>query len=77
LVGVGYESYRLWIKKAGELSGVEVNTHLMRHTRATRLAEAGVDVRTIVEVMNWVDGSLLRRYAAASAPNVAAAMMVD
>jgi integrase len=77
LVGVGYESYRLWIKRAGELAGIEVNTHLMRHTRATRLAEANVDIRTITEVMNWADGSLLRRYAAASAPNVAAAMMVD
>jgi integrase len=77
LVGVGYEAYRVWIKKAGELAGVEVNTHLMRHTRATRLAEANVDIRTITEVMNWVDGSLLRRYAAASAPNVAAAMMLD
>jgi integrase len=77
LVGVGYESYRLWIKRAGELAGIEVNTHLMRHTRATRLAEANVDIRTITEVMNWADGSLLRRYAAASAPNVAAAMLVD
>jgi integrase len=77
LVGVGYESYRLWIKRAGVLAGIEVNTHLMRHTRATRLAEANVDVRTIIEVMNWADGSLLRRYAAASAINIAAAMMID
>ena len=77
LVGVGYESYRLWIKKAGELSGIEVNTHLMRHTRATRLAEANVDIRTITEVMNWADGSLLRRYAAASDTNTREAMLVE
>ncbi len=77
LVGVGYESYRMWVKAAGAKSHIDVNTHLMRHTRITRLAEANVDVRTIIELTNWEDGSLLKRYAAASDRNVRDAMLVD
>lgn len=71
LVGVGYTAYAAWAHKAGQIAGVHLNTHLLRHTAISRMAESpDVDVRTIVEVANWEDASLLRRYAAASDPNM-------
>jgi len=70
LVGVGPTSVWNWATKAGELAGLKVWPHLLRHTFATRLAEAGTDVRTWTELMNHSDGSLLRRYAAPSDPNL-------
>lgn len=67
LVGVGPFVVWRWCKAAGERIGLRVTPHLLRHTFATRLAEdPQVDVRTWVELMNHRDGSLLRRYAAAS-----------
>lgn len=76
LIGVGPERIRQWVERAGELAGVEVWPHLLRHTAITRLAEAGVDVRTIIEYANWRDPSQLRRYAAPSDPNLRAAAEV-
>lgn len=70
LIGVGYERYRQWLKAAGLVAGVDVWTHLLRHTAATRLAEQGTDDRTMMEFFNWNDPRLIKRYAAASAPNL-------
>lgn len=69
LIGVGEERYRQWVREAADRAGIDhVWTHLLRHTTITRLAEEGVDIRTIMELANWDDPKLLRRYAAASAP---------
>lgn len=76
LVGVGYTQYENWVKEAERRSGVKVWSHLLRHTAITRMAEAGVDVRTVMEMANWHDPMLLRRYAAASDPNLRAASSV-
>lgn len=74
LLGVGYSRYQQWVQEAGKRAGVDVWTHLIRHTTITRMAEnPDVDVRTIMEVANWQDPRLLRRYAAASATRVRAA----
>lgn len=74
LVGVGYERYRQWVKEAGERAGVACWTHLLRHTRATRLVEANTDPRTMMEVFGWEDPRMIKRYAALSDENLAAAM---
>jgi len=56
-----------WVKRAGDAAGIEVWPRLLRHTFATRLAEdPQVDMRTWIELMNHVDSSQFRRYAAAS-----------
>lgn len=71
LLGVRYSSYARWVTRTSSELGLPLNTHLLRHTAITRLAEdATVDVRTIMEIANWSDPSLLRRYAAASKPNL-------
>lgn len=69
LVGVRYNAYQRWISKVEDLTGIPVWSHLLRHTGITRLAEAGVDERTLMEMANW-DESLLRRYASPSTPNL-------
>jgi len=76
LVGVGAGRIRQWVQEAGRLAGVRVWPHLLRHCTITRLAAAGVDVRTIVEFANWRDPSQLRRYAAPLDPNLRAAAEV-
>lgn len=77
LVGVGTGTVWKWAREAGELAGVKTWPHLLRHTTITRLAEdPSVDVRTIVEIANWKDPSLLRRYAAKSDPNLRRAVAI-
>ena len=74
LVGVGYNQYENWIVKIARATELDLNSHLLRHTPITVLAERNVDVRTIMELANWEDASLFRRYAAASDPNMRAAV---
>ncbi|GBC87103.1 Tyrosine recombinase XerC [bacterium HR12] len=76
LVGVGPARIRQWVQRAGDLAGIRVWPHLLRHSTITRLAAVGTDVRTIVEFANWRDPSQLRRYAAPLDPNLRAAASV-
>ena len=48
--------------KAAKLDGTGVTPHTCRHTFASRLAMAGVDLRTIQELGGWSDLSLVQRY---------------
>jgi site-specific recombinase XerD len=70
VVGVGYDVYKEWVKGAGAKAGLDVTSHLLRHTAITRMTDNGVDIRSIVELANWSDGSQLRRYSTASDPNL-------
>ncbi len=47
-------------KKAG--LGEDVTPHVMRHTFASRLVMAGVDLRTIQELGGWSDLKMVERY---------------
>lgn len=78
LVGVGAGTVWKWAQRSGELAGVKVWPHLLRHTFGTRLMEDGhiTDVRTWVELMGHADASQLRRYAAPSDVNLRAAVEV-
>ena len=48
---------------AAKLNGTGVTPHTCRHTFASRLVMAGVDLRTIQELCGWSDLSLVMRYA--------------
>jgi integrase len=74
VVGVGYERYRQWCKEAGVRSGVDVNTHLLRHTRATDMARAHVDTRTMMTTFGWQDPRMVDVYSAPFDPHVREAM---
>lgn len=76
LVGVGAERFRQWCSAAGAASGIKINPHLLRHVFVSRLAEANVDVRTVMELANWADPSQFRRYAAPSDLNLKSAVAV-
>jgi integrase len=71
LIGVGYQAYRQWVAKVSIRSGVNLTTHLFRHTAITRWAEdPKVAPRTIMERANWADLSQFRTYADASEPSM-------
>lgn len=62
--GSPYKSIRSAFKTAckhAKLSGV--TPHTLRHTFASRLAMAGVDLRTIQELGGWKELEMLQRYA--------------
>lgn len=69
LVGVAPCVVQRWAREAGQMVGLHVWPHLLRHTFAERIAnDPQVPEIVVVELMNWRDGSLLRRYAAARGP---------
>jgi integrase len=66
LVGVAPCIVQRWCKLAGEIAGTRCYPHLLRHTFCERIAnDPTVPDIVVVELMNWADGSLLRRYAQA------------
>lgn len=76
LVGVGTGTVWKWAHEAGERSGLHVWPHLLRHAYGSRLAEAGTDVRSWIELMGHADPSQFRRYAAPSDANLREAVQV-
>ncbi len=46
-----------------KLTGTGVSLHTLRHTFASRLVQAGVDLRTVQELGGWSDLSMVQRYA--------------
>jgi site-specific recombinase XerD len=74
LVGVGQERVRQWMRQAGLDCGFRAWPHLMRHSFATHLIERGADVRTVQELGNWSDLTMVTRYAAVSDPRKSAAV---
>jgi site-specific recombinase XerD len=69
LVGVASPIVQRWAKEAGEMAGVHVWTHLLRHTFAERIAnDPAVPELVWTELMNHRDGALIRRYASARLP---------
>lgn len=66
LVGVRAPVVQRWARLAGEIAGVKVWTHLFRHTFCERLAnDPEIPEIVVIELMNWADGSQIRRYAKA------------
>lgn len=50
------------VRRVG-LAGTGVSLHTLRHTFASRLVQAGVDLRTVQELGGWSDLSMVQRYA--------------
>jgi integrase len=66
LVGVAPAVVQKWAKLAGEMVGLKVWTHLLRHTFCERIAnDPEIPEIAVIELMNWADGSQIRRYAQA------------
>jgi integrase len=53
---------------------VGVSPHVLRHTFASRLVMAGVDLRTVQELGGWKTMAMVERYSHLSRPHVAAAI---
>lgn len=62
--GSGYRSIRTTFATARKHAGLgkDVTPHVLRHTFASRLAMAGVDLRTIQELGGWSDLNMVKRY---------------
>ncbi len=56
------------------LAGTGVSLHTLRHTFASRLVMAGVDLRTVQELGGWSDLSMVQRYAHVSPSHKAEAV---
>jgi integrase len=66
LVGVASCIVQRWCREAGEMVGLRVYPHLLRHTFCERIAnDPAVPELAVVELMNWRDASQIRRYAQA------------
>lgn len=69
LVGVAPCIVQRWCREAGQMVGLHVYPHLLRHTFCERIAnDPAVPELAVVELMNWRDGSQIRRYAQARDP---------
>jgi integrase/recombinase XerD len=62
LLGVGTTAFWQWVREAGQDAGVKAWPHLLRHTTAMRLADAGVPSTRIAEILNHRDLATLQRY---------------
>ena len=61
--GTPYQSIRRPFKTACEKSSLhDITPHTLRHTFASRLAMAGVDMRTIQELGGWRELKMVERY---------------
>jgi integrase len=60
---------------ACERAGLEdVSPHVLRHTFASRLVAAGVDLRTVQELAGWKSLAMVERYSHVHRPHMAAAV---
>ena len=60
VTGQPRKSFKRALKRACRDAGIaEIHPHALRHTWASRLAVAGVDRRTLMELGGWKDGRML------------------
>ena len=73
--GCPLRSIRTVFEKACRRAGLHrVRIHSLRHTFATRLVEASVDLRTVQDIGGWSSLSLIERYAHVAAQRKAEAV---
>src|SRR5581483_6241650 len=67
--------YRMWFEIALKKAGIQNFTwHCLRHTFASRLVMAGVDIRTVAELMGHKSLQMTMRYAHLAPHHTAAAV---
>lgn len=64
LMRVGNKSIYAWVHDAGRAAGIYARPHLLRATFATHLAEQGVDIRTIQDLLGHTNLTTTQRYLA-------------
>ncbi len=65
--GKPYLSVQIIFRTAARRVGLTgISPHVCRHTFASRLAMAGVDLRTIQELGRWASLSMVQRYSSLS-----------
>jgi integrase len=61
--GKPYKSLQNIFRTAAKRAGIAgISPHVCRHTFATRLAEGGIDLRTIQELGRWASLAMVQRY---------------
>jgi site-specific recombinase XerD len=76
LLRVGGKMVYAWVREAGSDAGLYARPHLLRATFATRLAERGVDVRTIQDLLGHTNLNTTQRYVAVTDERRRAAVAV-
>ncbi len=64
LMRVGSKMVYAWVRDSGRDAGIDVRPHLLRATFATHLAEKGIDVRTIQDLLGHTNLTTTQRYVA-------------
>lgn len=59
---ISYDQAYRWVKQVGEAAGVRLTPHVLRHTAATELVRAGVDIRTVQDVLGHSEMSTTAAY---------------
>jgi site-specific recombinase XerD len=52
----------LTLLKTAKPEGTDVTLHTLRHTWASRMAESGTELRTLMDLGGWSDLSMVQRY---------------
>ncbi|MBN2317560.1 MAG: site-specific integrase [Acidobacteria bacterium] len=61
--GTPFKTIQNIFRSAAKRAGItDISPHVMRHTFATRLDQAGVSLRTIQELGRWADIRMVQRY---------------
>ena len=75
MMGMPYRSFRTAFERAVRLAGIaDFTFHDLRHTFASRLVMAGVDLPTVKELLGHKDISMTMRYAHLSSDHKQAAV---
>lgn len=74
VVGVKPRTFWLWVRQAGEVAGIHVTPHMLRHSFATHLLNQGVNVRVVQELLNHASLEMTQRYTAVTDPDKAEAV---
>lgn len=62
IFSISYNAYRVALYRAGDKLGFHVHPHMIRHTYATRLVKANINIFTIKDLLGHKDVKITERY---------------